>query len=115
LTTSFAILFFIFVNVEPLIRETPDESQFCMGQSPEFACYNNSVDICKMVWRQHAAPCLIEIKGKRGQQRVTSLVGPGVRKCIQKKFDKALRSSRKLSGGEYCQTYFSKLDEMSIE
>lgn len=116
LMAALVSLFFIFVFVEPFILEAPADSQFCASQSQEYLCYNNSVDICKMVWRQYSAPCLAEVKAKRGQQRVTSLLGPGIKRCIQKKFDKTLRSSRKLSSGSNsCQEYFSKLDAMSLD
>ena len=115
LMAALVSLFFIFVYVEPFILEDPEDAQYCKSQSQEYLCYNNSVDICKMVWRQYSAPCEAELKAKRGQRRVTSLLGPGIKRCIQKKFDKTLRSSRKLSGGSSCQEYFSKLDAMSLE
>lgn len=110
LAAALVSLFFIFIYVEPLIREMPEDSQICAPRSQEYLCYNNSVDICQMVWRQYSAPCTAELKAKRGQQRVTSLLGPGIRRCIQKKFDGALRSSRKLSAGDSCQEYFSTLE-----
>ncbi|MBL7672108.1 MAG: hypothetical protein JNM39_16610 [Bdellovibrionaceae bacterium] len=115
LMAALVSLFFIFVYVEHFILDDAEDGQYCKSQSQEYLCYNNAVDICKMVWRQYSTPCEAEVKAKRGQRRVTSLLGPGIKRCIQKKFDKTLRSSRKLSGGNSCQEYFSKLDAMSLD
>lgn len=112
---SFFILYFVFIIIEPQIKFDPEGRAFCSAETFEQSCYNIGVETCEMIWNKFEGPCKVEVKANLPATRATSLIGPAVYKCVRKKFDKVVRSSRKTDGGEHCQTYFKKLDALSIE
>ena len=109
---SILILCFVFIFIEPQIRFDPEAPQICAEKSPEVACYNVTLDIFNMVYNNFYENCRNEIKSKLGPNKVTSLIGPAVRKCTLRHFDKSVHASRKnLSGeGSRCKDYFVELD-----
>lgn len=100
-----SILFF-----DPLIDPQERTTQTCGESTFERQCYNVSEDTCLTVWEKFEDQCANEVKSHLNQNQMTSLIGPAVRWCIQKKYDRTIKGTRKLEVSEYCRSYINKLD-----
>lgn len=105
------ILYFIFIFVEPQIRFGNSESQVCLDKSPERSCYNINLEVCNLVYDNYFLSCQSEVKARISPRKVTSLIGPAVRRCTLRHFDKAVHATRKSEGSsDLCKTFFAELD-----
>lgn len=100
-----SILFF-----DPLISPQERATQTCGEATYERQCYNISEDTCLTVWEKFDEFCVNDVKSRLSQNQATSLIGPAVRWCIQKKYDRTVRGMRKMEVSEFCRPYINKLD-----
>jgi hypothetical protein len=80
----------------------------CGAQTKEKRCYSLPTLVCQNMWDKYTNECTKEIKINLGD-RVTALIGPAVRSCVQKRFDKSLYYTRKTKDPE-CESYFRALN-----
>ncbi len=83
--------------------------EVCGSSTTEKKCYSLPDSICKNMWKKYEKECESEIKKEMGD-RVTALIGPPIKKCIQKRFDKSLFYTRKTQEPE-CQILFKSIKE----
>jgi len=94
----------------PLAEELDPIHGLCGSATLERECYNTSRDTCFAVWNSFADDCKEEVRGRLNPNQATALIGPMVQWCIQKRYDKTVHSTRKLTPSGRCSTHFQKLD-----
>ena len=107
---SGAILFIYLASlvVQPSI-EQEQSLETCGTQTNEKKCYTLPKLVCQNMWEKYEGECIKEIKKDVGD-RVTALIGPPIKKCTQRRFDKSLYYTRKSKDPD-CQAYFQSIKE----
>lgn len=81
----------------------------CAAMTIEKKCYSLPKLVCQNMWEKYEGECTKEIKKNVGD-RVTSLIGPPIKKCTQRRFDKSLYYTRNSKDPD-CQSFFQSLTE----
>ncbi len=81
----------------------------CAAQTKEKKCYSLPKLVCQNMWEKYEGECIKEIKKDIGD-RVTALIGPPIRKCTQRRFDKSLYYTRNSKDPD-CINFFQSLTE----
>ena len=81
----------------------------CAALTTEKKCYSLPKLVCQNMWEKYEGECIKEIKKDVGN-RVTALIGPPIKKCTQRRFDKSLYYTRN-SKDPNCQKFFQSLTE----
>lgn len=113
-TLGLSALGLSFLLFEPLLNSEERAGQTCGDSTYEKQCYNISQDTCLSVWEKFEEPCRDEVRGRLSQNQMTALIGPAVRWCIQKKYDRTVKGMRKMETSEFCRSYINKLDSLSV-
>jgi hypothetical protein len=88
--------------------EADEALEVCGAATMEKQCYRLPELVCKNMWQKYESECRIEIK-KDLEDRVTALIGPAVKKCTQRRFDKSLYYTRKNADEAPCADFFRSL------
>lgn len=94
-----------------LVQPTMDQErdlETCGSKTIESQCYRLPRLVCTNMWNKYEAECLQEIRKDLGE-RVTALIGPALKKCTQKKFDKSLYYTRKNANTSICKEHFDSI------
>ncbi len=106
---------FSLVVIVPYVEGQQTEGMPCNPSNVELQCYNLSKSNCNQAWEHFEKECKKESLENLNPQRLTSLAGPTIKKCILKRIDRSFRSTRKIvSEGDPCQAHFIQLDAPSL-
>ncbi len=95
-----------------VVQPSLDQEQsleVCGSQTKEKKCYSLPKLVCQNMWEKYEGECIKEIKKDIGD-RVTALIGPPIKKCTQRRFDKSLYYTRNSKDPD-CLTFFQSLKE----
>lgn len=81
----------------------------CAALTIERKCYSLPKLVCQNMWEKYEGECTKEIKKDVGD-RVTALIGPPIKKCTQRRFDKSLYYTRNSKNPD-CQSFFQSLSD----
>lgn len=106
LAAAIILIYLASLVVGPNI-EQEQSLEVCGSYTKEKRCYSLPTLVCQNMWEKYEGECVKEIKKDVGD-RVTALIGPAIKKCIQRRFDKSLYYTRKTKDPE-CQQFFDTL------
>lgn len=112
---TFVIFYLAFLSDFSFIGENDDINRPCQPSTLEFQCYNINPNTCQTVWKKFAGPCKELVISRFGSGKVTSLIGPSVKRCIYRKFDKTVRATRKSQSASACDEHFKTLDALTMD
>jgi hypothetical protein len=106
---SIVVIFFAALVVNPTLQQDKD-SELCGPLTMEGRCYRMPASVCRKMWKQINDDCTWEVRKDIGA-KVTSLIGPPVKKCTKIRFDKAMYYTRKDERDAPCNEYFDSLSK----
>lgn len=98
------------VFILPMLREEGlSENDPCGAKSPQGLCYSIPQALCLSVWDFYHKECEQAIKEELRKDKPSSLIGPAVKSCVIKKFDKVMYYNRTNQEDPVCSGYFQNI------
>lgn len=107
-----AVILLMYFVVLPLLEEVEiPVNEPCGSKSPQALCYSTPQALCLSVWASFEKGCDESVKAEIRKEKPSSLVGPAIRICTMKKFDKVMLYNRTNQEDPFCSDYYKKLQD----